>query len=66
MTRPKSDIRISLKNRDGQTTRLNLTELIDGKWLIYRDGKQAQQIPAATSTEVADKIRQWLVSQKRM
>jgi len=66
MTRPKSDIRISLKNRDGKTTRLNLTELLDGSWLICRDGKQAQQIPSATSTEVADKIRQWLVSQKRM
>jgi len=66
MTRPKSDIRISLKNRGGKTTRLNLTELLDGSWLIRRDGKKATAIPAATSTEVADKVRQWIVSQKRM
>lgn len=46
--------------------RLNLTETLDGKWLVFRDGKKSQRLPYATSTEVADAVRTWLVSQKRM
>lgn len=66
MPRPKSDIRISLKGRDGKTVRLNLTEMIDGKWLVLRDGKESQRIPYGTSTEIADAIRTWIVSQKQL
>ena len=65
MTRPKSDIRISLKGRDGNTVRLNLTELMSGKWLVMRDGKESGKLPYGTSTEISDAIRSWVVSQKR-
>lgn len=65
MARPKSDVRISLKGRDGKTVRLNLTETLDGKWLVLRDGKEAQRLPIGTSTDITDAIRVWLVSQKK-
>jgi len=65
MPRPKSDIRISLKGRDGKTVRLNLTELLDGKWLVMRDGKESRKMPYGTSTEIADAVRQWIVAQKQ-
>ena len=64
MGRPKSDVTISLKGRDGKSTRLNLTEILDGSWEVRRDGKKSQRLPYATSTEVAEGIRKWLVSQK--
>ena len=66
MARPKSDVTISLKGRDGKTLRLNLAELIDGNWSVFRDGKKSKRLPYATSTDVANGIRQWLNSQKAM
>lgn len=65
MPRPKSGVTISLKGRDGKTVRLNLSEMIDGKWLILRDGKKSTCMPYATSTEVSDGIRTWLKNQKQ-
>lgn len=64
MPRPKSDVTISLKGRDGKTTRLNLSELLDGSWLVMRDGKKSTKMPYATSTDIADAIRTWIVAQK--
>ena len=64
MGRPKSDVTISLKGRNGDTTRINLTELLDGQWEVRRDGKKSVRLPYATSSDVAGAIRQWLVSQK--
>lgn len=64
MPRPKSDVTISLKGRDGVTHRLNLTEMLDGKWVVFRDGAKSKRLPYATSTDVADAIRAWLKSQK--
>lgn len=66
MPRPKSDVTISLKGRDGKSIRLNLTEMLDGKWLVFRDGKKSQRMPHATSTDIADAVRTWIVGQKRM
>ena len=64
MGRPKSDVTISLKSRDGTHCRLNLTGMIDGKWMVRRDGKRSKKLPYGTSTEVAEAIRLWLVQQK--
>ena len=66
MARPKSDVTISLKGRDGKSIRLNLTEMLNGKWLVFRDGKKSQRMPYATSTDIADAVRTWIVGQKRM
>lgn len=65
MPRPKSDIRISLKGRDGKPVRLNLIEKLDGRWMVMRDGKQSKKLPDATTTEIANHLRNWMVSQKQ-
>lgn len=63
MSRPKSDVTISCKGQDGQTWRLNLTRMIDGRWLVYRDGAKSQKHPYATSTEISNLLRTWLAKQ---
>lgn len=65
MPRPKSDIRISLKGRDGKPVRLNLIEKLDGRWMVMRGGKQSKKLPDATTTEIANHLRNWMVSQKQ-
>ena len=66
MVRPKSDLRITLKGRDGKSVRLNLTEILDGSWQVHRDGKRSTKLPYGTSTEIAEGIRKWIVSQRTM
>jgi len=64
MARPKSDVTISLKGRDGKTTRLNLALLIDGQWAVRRDGKLSRKLPYGTSSDIAAAIRKWLAAQR--
>lgn len=60
MGRPKDTIRVSLKGRDGKTTRLNIVPAIDGGFLIYRDGKIREKISA---TEFGKRMAIWVKSQ---
>lgn len=66
LPRPKADIRISLKGRNGRTVRLNLTQLLNGKWLVYRDGARSKKLPLATATAVAEAVRNWIASQSQL
>jgi len=59
--RPKSDIRVSIKGRDGTTCRINLVEVPNGKWIVYRDGKRRTAI---TPSEFGKKMAGWLRSQR--
>lgn len=63
MGRPKMDVRISLKGRDGRTVRLGFVRSIDGRWHIYRNGKLAKKTPVASSTRIGQLISVWLRSQ---
>jgi hypothetical protein len=55
MGRPKNTMRVSLKGKDGKTTRLNI-----GGFIIYRDGKIREKISA---TEFGKRMTAWLKSQ---
>lgn len=63
MGRPKTDVRISLKGRNGRTVRVGLVRGIDGRWIIYRDGKRSAKIASASSTRIGDMIAAWLRGQ---
>ena len=63
MGRPKTDVRISLKGKDGRTVRVGLVHRIDGLWAVYRDGKRSSKIPAANATRIGKLIANWLREQ---
>ena len=60
--RLKADGRISLKERGRKTVRIELVRQLGGrKFWVRRDGKDSVKVPEATATEIARRIRQWLV-----
>ena len=63
MPRLPADIRISLKKRGGPTHRIELIRQPVGKrcW-IRRDGKDSTKLPEATASQIAERLRRWLVS----
>ena len=63
MPRLPADIRISLKKRGGPTHRIELIRQPVGKrYWIRRDGKDSVKLPEATASQIAERIRRWLVS----
>jgi hypothetical protein len=63
MPRLTADIRISLKKRGGPTHRIELARRPAGKrYWIRRDGKPSTKVPEATASQIAERIRRWLVS----
>jgi len=57
-----ADFRISLKRRGGKTHRIELVRIpFNQRFWVRRNGKQSLKFPEATATEIADKIRRWLV-----
>jgi hypothetical protein len=63
MARLPADIRIRLKKRGGATHRIELVRQPAGKrFWIRRDGKDSTKVPEATATQIAERIRRWLVS----
>jgi len=58
-----ADIRISLKKRGGPTHRIELVRQPAGRrYWVRRDGKYSQKVPEATATQIAERIRRWLVA----
>ena len=58
-----ADIRISLKKRGGPTHRIELVrQPIRRRFSVRRDGKYSTKVPEATETEIAERIRRWLVA----
>ncbi len=64
MGRPKTDVRISLKGRDGKTVRIGLVRQIDGNWWVYKNGKLSSSFPSASSTRIGNLISNWLRAQQ--
>ena len=63
MPRLPAEIRISLKKRGGRTHRIELIRQPLGKrYWIRRDGKDSTKLPDATASQIAERIRRWLVS----
>lgn len=63
MPRLAADIRIRLKVRGGKTQRAELIRQPVGRHCrIRRDGRASARAPEATATEIADRIRRWLVA----
>ena len=63
MGRPKTDVRISLKGKDGRTVRIGLVLQLDGRWAVYRNGKRSAKISAGSSTRIGELLANWLRSQ---
>jgi hypothetical protein len=58
-----ADIRISLKKRGGPTYRIELVQQPVGRrYWVQRDGKYSTKVPEATATQIAERIRRWLVA----
>ena len=63
MPRLRADILISLKKRGGPTHRIELIRQPVGKrYWIRRDGRDSTKLPEATASQIAERIRRWLVS----
>lgn len=63
MSRLPADIRISLKKRGGPTHRLELVRQPAGRrYWIRREGRHSTKVPEATATQIAERIRHWLVA----
>ncbi len=63
MSRLSADIRIGLKKRGGQTYRIELVRQSTGRrYSVRRDGKYSTKVPEATATQIAERIRRWLVA----
>jgi len=63
MPRRPADLRISIKKRGGRTHRIELIRQPFGqKFWVRRDGKLSQALPEATASEIADRIRRWIVA----
>jgi hypothetical protein len=61
--RISADIRISLKKRGGATHRIELVRQPAGRrYWVRRDGKYSTKVPEATATQIAERIRPWLVA----
>ena len=64
MPRRPADVRISLKRRGGRTHRIELIRQPDGKrFWVRRNGVKSTKLPTANATEIAERIRQWLLAE---
>ena len=58
-----ADIRISLKKRGGKTYGIKLIRQLAGRrYWVRRDGKHSSKVPEATASQIAERIRRWLVT----
>ena len=63
MSRLPADIRISLKKQGGPTYRIELVrQPVGRRYWVRRDGKHSKKVPEATATQIAERIRRWLVA----
>ncbi len=63
MPRLPADIRISSKKRGGPTYRIELVrQSVGRRYWVRRDGKYSKKVPEATATQIAERIRRWLVA----
>lgn len=63
MPRLPADFRISLKKRGGATHRIELIRQPNGKrFWVRRDGVRSAVVPDASATEIAERIRQWILA----
>jgi hypothetical protein len=63
MPRLTADIRISLKKRGGPTHRIELIRQPVGKrFWIRHNGKPSTKVPEGTASQIAERIRHWLLS----
>ena len=63
MPRLPADIRISLKTRGGPTHRIELVRQPAGRrYWVRREDKYSTKVPEATATQIAERIRRWLVA----
>ena len=59
----EADIRISLKKRGGPTHRIKfIRQPMGRRYWVRRDGKYSTKVPEATATQIAERIRRWLVA----
>ena len=66
MPRKPADLRISIKKRGGKTYRIELIRQdVGGRFWVRRDGKLSESLPEATASEIADRIRRWIVEGER-
>ena len=63
MPRKPADLRISIKRRGGKTHRIELIRQDFGeRFWVRRDGKLSESLPEATASQIADRIRRWIVA----
>ena len=63
MPRVPADFRISWKRRGGKTHRIELVRQANGlRFAVRRDGKRSRDLPVATASQVAQRIRRWLAA----
>ena len=62
MPRMPADFRISLKKRGGPTHRIELVRQSTGRarFVVRKDGRISEELPEASATEIADRLRRWL------
>ena len=66
MPRKPADLRISIQRRGGKTYRIELIRQdVGGRFWVRRDGKLSESLPEATASEIADRIRRWIVEGER-
>ena len=63
MPRLTADIRISLKKRRRPTHRIELVrQPVAKRYWIRRNGEHSSKVPEASASQIAERIRRWLVS----
>lgn len=63
LPRRPADLRISIKRRGGGTYRIELIRQPFGqRFWVRRDGKVFETPPEATASEIAERIRRWIVA----
>ena len=61
MARAAADFRISRKRRGGKTHRVELLRIpFTKKFMVRTNGKRSADVPTASATEVAARVRRWL------
>jgi hypothetical protein len=51
-----------LKKRGGPTHRIELVRQLIGLFWFRKDGKYSTKVPEATASQIAERIRRWLVA----
>jgi hypothetical protein len=63
VARLPADIRISLKKRGGPTRPIELVwQPVARRYWVRRDGKYSTKLAQAIASQIAERIRRWLVT----